>query len=144
MSVKFIPDGYHTITPYLIVADGPRLVQFLTDVFDAKLLMQKQNPDGNMGHTEMLIGDSKIMLSQAMAGYPPHAAMLYIYVPDADATYARALAAGATAATPVATQLYGDRSGGFTEPGGNLIWVATHVEDVSDEEIERRYREAGK
>jgi PhnB protein len=101
-------------------------------------------PDGKIGHTEMKIGDSVVMLSEAMPNFPPLKSMLYIYVEDVDATFARALAAGATEIHPPEDQFYGDRSGGVTEPSGNLIWIGTHIEDVSDDEIRRRAAARGK
>ena len=137
------PDRYHSVTPYLIVADAQKLIDFLIAVFGDSVESQMVKPDGKIGHTEVKIGDSIIMLGEAMEGYPPLSSMLYIYVDDADATYAAAIEAGATAITPVADQFYGDRSGGFTEPCGNKIWISTHIEDVSDEEIERRARAQG-
>ena len=144
MNAKPIPDGYHAVTPYLIVDDGRQLIDFLVSVFGAEMIAQMSRPDGKMGHTEMKIGDSPIMMGESLEGFSPLTSMLYIYVDDVDATYAAAIAAGAKPLMPVADQFYGDRSGGFEGPGGNKFWVATHIEDVSNEEIERRSQARGK
>ena len=138
MPVKPIPDGYHAVTPYLIVADAQKLIDFLTAAFGAELRGQMMRPDGKIWHTEMKIGDSVIMLAESMPNFPALVSMLYIYVEDVDATFAKAIAAGATSIRPPEDQFYGDRSGGVTEPCGNTIWIGTHIEDVPDDEIRRR------
>ena len=134
------PDRYHSVTPYLIVADAQKLIDFLIAVFGASVESQMVKPDGKIGHTEVKIGDSIIMLGEAMEGYPPLSSMLYIYVDDADATYAAAIEAGATAITPVADQFYGDRSGGVKDAWGISWWLATHKKDVSTAEMEKRLK----
>ena len=136
--VKAIPDGYHTLTPYLAVADGEAMLRFLEDVFAAELRERFNRLDGTLKHAELQFGDSRLMLGQGNPQFTPRPAMLYVYVPDADATYNRALAAGAKSLMAVSNQDYGDRNGGFEDPAGNWWWVATHVEDVSAEEIQRR------
>jgi uncharacterized glyoxalase superfamily protein PhnB len=120
---KPVPDGYHTLTPYLTVPDGEGMLRFLQNVFGAKVHFRQNRPDGSLQHSELLIGDSKI---------------IYVYLPDVDTVYKRALDAGAKSLQPVATQFYGDRSGGVEDAAGNWWWIATHVEDVSEEEINRR------
>jgi uncharacterized glyoxalase superfamily protein PhnB len=138
--VKPVPDGYHTLTPYLTVPDGERMLSFLQDVFGAKLVERHNRPDGSLQHAELQIGDSKIMVGGANQQFTPRPQTVYVYLPDVDAIYQRALNAGAKSIMPVANQFYGDRNGGFEDPAGNWWWVATHVEDVSKEELERRAR----
>jgi uncharacterized glyoxalase superfamily protein PhnB len=135
---KAIPDGYHTLTPYLTVPDGERMVSFLQNVFSAKLLSRHNRPDGTLKHGELELGDSRIMVGQATDQFTPRPQTLYAYVQDVDTAYQRALDAGAKSLMPVADQFYGDRNGGFEDPAGNWWWVATHIEDVSDEEMSRR------
>jgi uncharacterized glyoxalase superfamily protein PhnB len=135
---KPIPDGYHTLTPYLVVPDGEAMLRFLEDAFAAKLLERFNRADGALKHAELQIGDSRLMMGQANEHFTPRPQTLYVYVPDVDAAFQRALAAGAKSLMPVADQDYGDRSGGFEDPAGNWWWVATHFEDVSAEEIQRR------
>ena len=125
-TAKVAPEGYHTVTPYLIVQGAGKLVEFLKTVFDAKVMMTTVNPEGKLGHTEVRIGDSVVMLSEARGEYHAMPTMLYVYVEDADATYARAIAAGATPVRPVEDQSYGDRSGGVKDMCGNQWWMATH------------------
>ena len=141
MAVKPIPDGYRSITPYLIVEGAGRLLEFVTKVFDAEVRFRMDNPDGTVGHAEFTIGDSVVM-----AADPPGEPMpgtLNLYVEDCDAVYQRALEAGATSVRELETQFYGDRSGGVKDPTGNVWWISTHVEDVSPEEMEKRAKEAG-
>jgi PhnB protein len=133
-----IPDGYHTLTPYLIVPDGEGMLRFLQDVFAAKLMERFNRPDGTLKHSELQVGDSKIMVGQVEAKLTPRPQTLYVYLPDVDAAYKRALGAGAKSLMEVTDQFYGDRSGGFEDAAGNWWYVATHVEDVSPEELQRR------
>jgi len=137
-TVKPIPEGYHSVTPYMIVSDAQRFIDFFDSVFGAKVIFQLTKPDGTIGHTELRLGDSVIMVSEAAPSFPPNNTMLHVYVEDVDTVYGRAIDAGATPISPVADQFYGDRSGGVTEPCGNMIWIATHVEDVSHEETLKR------
>ena len=138
MSVKPIPDGYHTVTPYLTVADAGKLLDFVKQAFDAQELHVQTGPDGAIRHAEIKIGDSMVMLGQAQGEWKPMPVMLYLYVEDADKLYQRAIQAGATVIQEIATQYYGDRSGGVQDCCGNQWWVATRVEDVALEELERR------
>ncbi len=145
-SVKPIPDGYRSLTPYLIVADGAGTVGFCEQVFGAKLRLKLERPDGKLGHAELDIGDCVVMLAdeapEHQARAPAHfggtPVTLHLYVEDVDAVVARALAAGATLVRPVENQFYGDRSGSFTDPSGHVWHVATHIEDVPPDEINRR------
>lgn len=133
-----VPDGYHTLTPYLTVPDGEVMIRFLQDVFSAKLLERHNRPDGTLQHASFQLGDSKLMLGQANEQFAPRPQTIYVYIPDVDAVFNRALDLGAKSLMKVADQFYGDRSGGFEDPAGNWWWVATHIEDVSEEEMERR------
>ena len=137
MAVKAIPDGYHSVTPYLMVKGANQFISFMTAVFGAKVTEQLLQPDGTPGHTELRLGDSLIMLSEA-GNRPPTPIMLHIYVEDVDAAFERAVKAGGKVVAPPANQFYGDRSGGVIEPSGNTIWIATHVEDVASAELHRR------
>jgi PhnB protein len=144
MAVKPIPDGYHTVTPYLIVPDAARLIDFLKQAFDAQESVRMARPDGRVMHAEVRIGDSVVMMGDAGDASPVRSCMIHLYVPDADATIThfvgtrRALQAGATAVREPANQFYGDRSGGVKDPFGNDWWIATHVEDVPPEELRQR------
>jgi PhnB protein len=144
--VKPIPDGYHAVTPYLHVKDAARAIEFYERAFGAKLLFRMNQPDGRVGHAELQIGDSRVMLADefpelgvrspgTIGGTP---VTIHLYVPDVDATVQRALAAGATLTRPVEDQFYGDRNAGLTDPFGHVWFVATHVEDVPPDELERR------
>jgi len=138
MAVKPIPDGYHTVTPYLVVPDAARLIDFLKQAFDAQESVRMARPDGRIMHAEVRIGDSVVMMGDAGEEAQVRSCMIHLYVPDADATYQRALQAGATAVREPANQFYGDRSGGVKDPFGNDWWIATHVEDVPHEEMRKR------
>jgi PhnB protein len=138
MAVNYIPDGYHTVTPYLTVRGASKLLDFLKTAFDAQETVRMMRPDGTIGHAEVRIGDSAVMLGEASAEWKQTSATLYLYVKDADATYASALRAGATSLREPANQFYGDRHGAVTDPLGNSWWIATHIEDVSADEMKKR------
>ncbi len=139
MAVKPIPEGYGTITPYLVVHGAHDLLDFVKRAFDAEVVERMANPDGTIMHAAVRIGDSMVMMGEASGGFQAMPAMIHLYVPDADATYARALAAGATPVREVGDQFYGDRTGGVKDASGNQWWIATHKEDVSAEELHRRF-----
>ena len=141
-SVKPIPDGYHTVTPYLVVDDVAKVVEFLKRAFDAKEGHRSTRPDGTIAHTEVRIGDSPVMLGAARDQWKSMPCMIYLYVPDTDVAYKRALEAGATSLMEPANQFYGDRNAGVKDPAGNQWWIATHIEDVSPEEMEKRFAAA--
>ena len=142
MAVKPIPDGYHRVTPYLAVDGASRLIDFLKEAFGAEETFRMPAGEGKIGHAEVRIGDSVVMTGDASGGdTPAMPAMIHLYVEDIDATYRRALEAGATSVREPADQFYGDRSGGVRDPAGNLWWIVTHVEDVSEEELARRAEE---
>lgn len=138
MSVKPIPDGYRTLTPLVAVQGVPRLIEFLKTAFGAMELMRFDLPDGSVMHAEVQIGDSRIMMGECMDGSPPNHAALYLYVPDVDATYRSAVDAGATSLSEPSDQFWGDRAAGIKDPTGNTWWIATHVEDVTPDEVTRR------
>jgi PhnB protein len=141
MAVKPIPEGYRAITPYLTVDDLPRMIQYAIDAFGAVQTEGLEDADGKVRHAEIRIGDSVLMLGQARKEWPSRPATLYFYVEDCDAVYSRAIAAGGKSLMEPVTAFYGDRSGGVEDPLGNYWWIATHVEDVPPEEMERRARE---
>ena len=147
MSAKPIPDGYHTATPYLVVKNAASALEFYKKAFGAEELMRLASPDGKIGHAEIKIGDSPIMLAdefpemgyrgpQALGGSP---VSIMLYVEDVDARFNQAIAAGAKVKRPVKDEFYGDRAGNLEDPFGHVWTIATHKEDVSPEEIERRF-----
>ena len=138
MPVKPKPDQYHSVTPYLIVTGAARLIEFAKAAFGAEETERLAAPEGRIGHAELRIGDSLVMLADAPATRPPMPCMLHLYVDDADATYPRALDAGATSVEPPADKFYGDRSALVSDPSGNLCSIATHIEDVPPDELKRR------
>jgi PhnB protein len=138
MAVKPIPDGYHSVTPYLVVPGVATLLDFLKQAFEAQELHRMLRPDGTIMHAEVRIGDSLVMMGEPMGDAQPMLGSLYLYVNDVDNVYKRALQAGATSTSAPADQFYGDRSAGLKDPVGNQWWVATHKEDVPPEEIAKR------
>ncbi len=138
MAVKPIPEGYHTVTPYLIVDGANELIEFTKRAFGAEETVRMPGEGGTVAHAEIRIGSSIVMLSDGPSESGPTSAMLHLYVNDTDAVYRRALEAGATSVREPADQFYGDRSGGVQDAFGNQWWLATHVEDLSPEEIEKR------
>lgn len=137
-AVKPVPDGYHTVTPYFTAARAAELLEFIRQAFDGRETLRMAGPDGSLRHAEVRIGDSMVMIGQARDEWTARTNQIYLYVPDVDATYARALAAGARSIREPATHFYGDRSAGVEDAQGNAWWMATHVEDVPPEELERR------
>lgn len=136
--VQPIPEGYHTVTPYLIVDDADGLIRFVEKAFDAESLGRWADGEGRVMHAEVRIGDSRVMLGSASEEWGAKPAMLHLYVEDVDATFRQAVAAGGRPLREPEDMFYGDRSGGVTDPYGNQWWISTRVEDVSDEEIARR------
>ncbi len=140
MAVKPIPDGYGTVTPGLNVKDCDKLIDFLKKAFGAEERFRMQPPGGPVMHAELKIGDSVVMASEAMMDGPTASAFM-LYVGDCDAAYARALGAGCTSMMAPTNQFWGDRFARLRDPWGNRWGIATHVEDVSQEELDRRGRE---
>ena len=138
MSVKPIPEGFHSVTPYLVVPGVARLIDFLKQAFEAQELHRTAQPDGTVMHAEVRIGDSVVMMGETMGERKPMPGCIYLYVNDTDAVYRRALQAGATSLMEPADRFYGDRNAGVQDPAGNQWWIATHQEDVSPEEMAKR------
>ncbi len=146
VEVKPIPDGYPRVIPYLSVEGASAAIDFYTRVFGARERMRMPAPDGKIGHAELEIGDSLIMLADVfpdMGGQTPQElggtpVTVMVYLENVDAVFDRAIAAGATVEREVQDQFYGDRAGQFVDPFGHKWFVATHVEDVSPEDMERR------
>ena len=136
------PAGYHTVTPYLMVAGVDGLIDFLERAFGAQVTERMVRADGSIGHAEVRLGDSVIMLGEAGGNWPAAPATLHLYVDDADAAYRQALAAQATSVMEPADQFYGDRMAGVTDAWGNTWWLATRVEEVPREEMEKRAADA--
>jgi len=142
--VRTVPEGYHTVNPFLIVEGAPKLIQFLKQTFDAKVEESVEGPDGRIAHAELTVGDSIIMMADATPKYGATAVHLYVYLENVDFTFKRALEAGASSVQEPADQFYGDRTAGVKDPAGNYWWIAQHVEDVSPEELERRMKARSK
>lgn len=139
MTIKPVPDGNHTVTPCLVAEDAAGLVDFMVKAFGATHAEPPvKRPDGVLAHAQMQIGDSRIMLGEARTPDEATRTMLYLYVPDCDARFKQAIAAGGTAIMEPMNMFYGDRSGGLRDAWGNQWWIATHVEDVAPAELERR------
>jgi PhnB protein len=147
--VKPIPENYHSVTPYLCVKDAAKAIEFYKNALGAKEIMRFAQPDGKIGHAEIKIGDSVIMMSEefpdmnfsspkSFGGSPVH---LMIYVENVDALMERAVAAGAKQVRPVKDQFYGDRSGSIEDPFGHCWHISTHVEDVPEHELQKRMAE---
>jgi uncharacterized glyoxalase superfamily protein PhnB/uncharacterized damage-inducible protein DinB len=137
-AVPFKPAGVPTMTPYLVVRGAPKLIDFLKAAFGAVELDRTIRPDGSVMNATLQIGDSPVMMGEATGPREPFPAMLYVYVLDVDATYARALAAGAATVMAPADLFYGDRNAGVRDAFGNEWWIATHKEDVPPDELQRR------
>ena len=139
MAVNPIPNGYHTVTPYLVVRGAANMIEFAKKAFGAEAVGEAmKRPDGTIMHTQIKIGDSLIMVSDASAQNQPTQTMLYIYVPNVDAMYQRAVAAGATSMMEPTDMFYGDRSGGVKDPSGISWFIGTHQEDVAPLELKKR------
>jgi PhnB protein len=138
MGVNPIPEGYRTVTPYLIVDGAAELLDFVKSAFGAEERFRMPAPNGTIGHAEVKIGDSIVMLADGGEEWPVMPTFVYLYVEDCDATYEQALAAGATSVREPEDQFYGDRNATVRDSVGNLWGIATHVEDVSEEEVAKR------
>ena len=150
-NVKPIPEGYHSVTPYLIIKGAAEAIEYYKKSFGATELFRMPTPDGKIGHAELKIGDSPIMLSdehpdlghvgpQTLGGT---SVGIMIYVDDVDTIYKRAISGGGQEIKPLQDQFYGDRSGTLKDPFGHMWTVATHVEDVAPEEMQKRMAAAG-
>ena len=148
--VRPIPEGYHAVTPYLSVVGAAQALDFYKRAFGASEVLRMPGPDGKIGHAEIRIGDSRVMLAdefpgmdflspRSRGGSPVH---LHVYVEDVDARVAQAIEAGATLKRPVQDQFYGDRLGTVEDPFGHVWHIATHKEDLSPDELARRAEQA--
>ncbi len=146
MAVKPVPDGYHSVTPYLIISGAARALEFYKKVFGATEIFRFDGPNGTIAHAEIKIGDSMVMLSdeygemgfrgpQSIGGSPVG---IMLYVDDVDRIFNRAVAEGASVKQPLEDKFYGDRAGTVVDPFGHLWTISTHKEDVSPEEMKRR------
>jgi len=148
--VSYIPKGYSTITPYLVIKGAAKAIDYYKKVFGATVVVRMDGPNGQVGHAELQIGDSRIMLADEnpQLGYRSAESIgaspvsLYVYLPDCDKVVAQAVAEGAKILKPVQDQFYGDRSGFLQDPFGHLWGIATHKEDVSPQEMDERARKA--
>lgn len=149
-NVKAVPDGYHTVTPYLVTKGAKQALEFYANAFGAETILKFEDEHGEIGHAEMRIGNSVIMLAEEKPNFGHRSpttlggssVSILLYVEDCDALFERAVKAGATVARPLANQFYGDRTGGVKDPFGYEWYISTHVEDVSPEEMERRMKAA--
>ncbi|MEN2397059.1 VOC family protein [Pseudomonas halotolerans] len=147
MGVKAIPEGFHSITPYLGIQKAAEAIEFYKKAFNATEVMRLDMPNGDVGHAELRIGDCPIMLGTPCDQGPlrnPEQSVpvgLHLYVEDVDNTFAQAIAAGGTVISEVKDQFYGDRSGTLKDPYGHVWFLATHKEDLTQEQIEQRARE---
>jgi PhnB protein len=145
--VNPIPEGFHTVTPYMTIKDAASAIAFYKEAFGAREIFRWMDSDGRVRHAEIVIGDSPIMLTdeapdfgmnspQSLGGSPVH---VFLYVEDVDELFGRAIAAGATELMPVENSEDGDRRGGLTDPFGHVWYIGTHIEGISREELQKRY-----
>ena len=151
--VPHIPENFHAITPYLVMENAAEAIEYYKDIFGAKVVVRMDAPGGKVGHAELQIGDSRFMLADEnpQMSVPGHGSAtrlgaspvsLYLYVPDVDRVIDRAVKAGAKVLKPVQDQFYGDRSGFIQDPFGHFWGVATHIEDVSPQDLQERMKKA--
>jgi len=138
MAVKAVPEGFHTITPYFVVTGAVGFLSFLEAAFGAVVLEKHEGPGGTIAHAVARIGTSPVMVGEAGPRAEARSACCYLYLEDVDGTYGKALEAGAESLMKPADQFYGDRNAGMTDAWGNQWWLATHLEDVEPEELQRR------
>ena len=139
MAAKPVPDGYHTVTPYLTVRDAPKVIEFLQQAFGAKISHEPiKRPDGTIMHAQVTVGDSPIMIGEESEMAKPTTSSLYLDVPDVDSVYQRAVKAGGNTVMEPTDMFYGDRSGAVKDPSGNSWFIATHKEDVAPQELAKR------
>jgi uncharacterized glyoxalase superfamily protein PhnB len=141
-TVKPVPEGYHTITPYLVVDGADKVIRFMKEAFGAQPVFEPMaRPDGKIMHAEFQIGDSIVMIADVSERAQATTDALHLYVPNVDAVYQKALKAGATSLMEPADQFYGDRSGSVRDPAGNRWHIGTHIEDVAPAELKKRAAE---
>jgi uncharacterized glyoxalase superfamily protein PhnB len=142
MSIKAIPEGYANVIPYLICKNTQEVIDFAVKTLDAKIDSISKNAEGIIMHAAIHVRESAIMLSEGSGKHPASPAMVYIYVENVDEVYKKGLAAGGKSLREPTNEFYGDRSCGLLDASGNQWWIATHVEDVPEEEMEKRQRES--
>ena len=138
MAVSFVPVGYPAVSPYLLAGNPDEVIAFIVEAFGGQLVRQMTTPQGMTMHAEVRVGDSLIMIGGITPGREEMTNSVHVYVPDVDRAYAVAIKRGAKSVSEPTTQFYGDRSAGVVDTSGTTWWIATHVEDVSDEETLRR------
>jgi PhnB protein len=139
MAAKPVPDGYHTVTPYLTVRGAPKVIEFLRQAFGAEISHEPiKRPDGTIMHAQVTIGDSPIMIAEESEMAKATESSLYLYVPNVDSVYQRAIKAGGNSIMEPTDMFYGDRNGGVKDPSGNSWFIATHKEDVAHQELHKR------
>lgn len=144
MAVKPIPEGFHTVTPYLVSKGASKVIDFAKNAFDAKEVHRSMRPDGLIMHAQIKIGDSMIMIADGAPEHPASPVSLYLYVKDVDALYKSAIKAGGVSVMEPMNMFYGDRNGGVKDPAGNQWWIGTHIEDVPEAELKKRAEAAMK
>ena len=137
-SVRAVPEGFHTVTPYLVVDDAQGLMEFITNAFDGKVTFVMKRDDKKIMHATMSIGNSTVMISDTMEGMEAQTSMLYLYLEDVDNVFKKAIEAKANLVREPITEFYGDRAGAVKDAWNNVWWIATHVEDVEEKELEKR------
>lgn len=142
-SLQPVPEGYHTVTPWIIARGAAQLIDFLKAAFDAVEVGRVYNADGSIGHAEVRIGDSIVMAFDAKAEWPPTPCFLRLYVADGDAVYRQALKAGATSVTEVTELFFGEKVGRVRDPFGNIWWIQQRLENLTPEEMGKRAGETG-
>jgi PhnB protein len=139
MAAKPVPDGYHTVTPYLTVRGASKVIDFLKQAFGAELAYEPmKRPDGTVMHAEVTIGDSRVMLADENEMAKATTSSLYLYVPNVDSMYQRAVKAGGNSIMEPTDMFYGDRTGSVKDPSGNTWSIATHKEDLAPQELAKR------
>ena len=142
MAAKPIPDGYHSVTPYLTVRGAAKIIEFLKQAFGAKLSHEPiKRPDGTLMHAQVIIGDSRIMIAEENEMAKATTSTMYLYVPNVDSVFKQAVKAGGQTIMEPMDMFYGDRSGGVKDASGNSWFIATHKEDVSPQELQKRAEE---
>ncbi|HTQ39338.1 MAG TPA: VOC family protein [Pirellulales bacterium] len=138
MKANYIPENCHAVTPYLVVPNAARLLEFAQQAFGGVVGEKFTRPDGGVLHAQVRIGDSLLMVGEPPAGHHTWPTVLYLYVPDCDATYRQAVAAGGESQTEPTDMFYGDRTASVKDPVGNMWWIATHKEVLTTQEIQQR------
>jgi uncharacterized glyoxalase superfamily protein PhnB len=137
-----VPKGFQTLTPYLVLPNLKDFLPFIEKAFDATVTERIEGPGGAVMHAEARIGTSMLMMGEAMDGQEPRSGMLYLYVDDCEAWFQRAVDGGAQVLRPLEDQFYGDRMGGVTDAFGNIWWIGSRIEDLTEEELQKRAQEA--